>query len=348
MPLIAITGSYTNDDSSSPKIYTVDDFGNLAATTIFGEVPQPSHLTQCLANKTIYAVSEMGSPGAIVALQIRDASLVEIDRVPSFGSFPCFVECDNKHVYAANYGSGDLVRYEIRPDGTFGPNTWHLTLSGDGPHARQDSSHPHCAVLGPEGSRLYVCDLGTDELLVFDNEGRSGARQLNVDQVVQMESGSGPRHLVFHPADPVLFVVCELSNTLDVLIADSHSNSLTRHQSVSVFPKESSTPNLAAAIRVHPSGERVYVSNRGDDSVSTFRYDKSSKRCELIETTPCGGSDPRDFVLDPSGSWILVANQSSNTISRLELDPQTLVPHNPHVVAELSSPTCIILQESPS
>ena len=57
MPLIAITGSYTNDDSSSPKIYTVDDFGNLAATTIFGEVPQPSHLTQCLANKTIYAVS---------------------------------------------------------------------------------------------------------------------------------------------------------------------------------------------------------------------------------------------------------------------------------------------------
>ena len=348
MPLIAITGSYTNDDSSSPKIYTVDDFGNLAATTIFGEVPQPSHLTQCLANKTIYAVSEMGSPGAIVALQIRDASLVEIDRVSSFGSFPYFVECDNRHVYAANYGSGDLVRYEIRPDGTFGPNTWHLTLSGDGPHARQDSSHPHCAVLGPEGSHLYVCDLGTDELLVFDNEGRSGARQLNVDQVVQMESGSGPRHLVFHPADPVLFVVCELSNTLDVLIADSHSNSLTRHQSVSVFPKESSTPNLAAAIRVHPSGKRVYVSNRGDDSVSTFRYDKSSKRCELIETTPCGGSDPRDFVLDPSGSWILVANQSSNTISRLELDPQTLVPHNPHVVAELSSPTCIILQESPS
>ena len=88
MPLIAITGSYTNDDSSSPKIYTVDDFGNLAATTIFGEVPQPSHLTQCLANKTIYAVSEMGSPGAIVALQIRDASLVEIDRVPSFREFP--------------------------------------------------------------------------------------------------------------------------------------------------------------------------------------------------------------------------------------------------------------------
>jgi len=348
MPFIAITGSYTDDDSSSPKIYTVDDSGNLAPTLIFGEVSQPSHLTYCLANKTIYVVSEIDSPGSLVALQMGDTSLVEIDRVPSLGSFPCFVECDNEHVYAANYGSGDLVRYEIRPDGTFGPNTWHLTLTGDGPHTRQDSSHPHCAVLGPEGSRLYVCDLGADELLVFDNEGRSEARQLNGHQVVQMEPGSGPRHLVFHPTDPVLFVVCELSNTLEVLIADSRSNSLTRHQSVSVFSKAHSTPNLAAAIRVHPSGERVYVSNRGDNSLSTFRYDKSSKRCELIETTPCGGSDPRDFVLDPSGSSILVANQSSNTISRLELDPQTLVPHNPHVVAELSSPTCIILQESPS
>ena len=348
MPLIAITGSYTNDDSSSPKIYTVDDSGNLAPTSIYGEIPQPSHLTHCTANKTIYAVSETGSAGSLVALQMRDASLVEIDRVPSFGSFPCFVECDNGHVYSANYGSGDLVCYEIQPDGTFGPNTWHLTLSGDGPHARQDSSHPHCAVLGPDDSRLYVCDLGADELLVFNNEGRSEVRQLNLDQVVQMEPGSGPRHLVFHPTDPVLFIVCELSNTLEVLIADSHSNRLIRHQSVSVFSKAPSTANLAAAIRVHSSGERVYVSNRGDDSLSTFRYDKSSKRCELIETTPCGGSDPRDFVLDPSGSWILVANQSSNTISRLELDPQTLLPHNPHVVAELSSPTCIILQESPS
>jgi len=348
MPLIAITGSYTNDDSSSPMIYTVDDSGNLAPTLIFGEVPQPSHLTYCPANATIYAVSETDSPGSLVALQMRDASLIEIDRVPSFGSFPCFVESDKGHVYAANYGSGDLVRYEIRRDGTFGPNTWHLTLSGDGPHARQDSSHPHCAVLGPEGSRLYVCDLGADELLVFDNEGRSEASQLNVHQVVQMEPGSGPRHLVFHPTDPVLFVVCELSNNLEVLIADSHTDSLIRHQSVSVFSTAPSTPNLAAAIRVHPSGERVYVSNRGDNSLSTFRYDNSSKRCELIETTPCGGSDPRDFVLDPSGSWILVANQSSNTISRLELDRQTLVPHDPHVVAELSSPTCIILQESPS
>ena len=348
MPFIAITGSYTDDDSASPKIFTVDDSGNLAPTSIFGEVAQPSHLTHCPANKTIYAVSEIGSLGSIIALQMRGASLAEIDRVPSFGSFPCFIECDNGHVYAANYGSGDLVRYEIRPDGTFGPNTWHLTLSGDGPHARQESSHPHCAVLGPEGSRLYVCDLGTDELLVFDNEGRPEARQLNVLQVVQMEPGSGPRHLVFHPTDPVLFVVCELSNTLEVLIADSHSDSLIRHQSVSVFSTAPSTPNLAAAIRVHPSGERVYVSNRGDNSLSTFQYDKSSKRCELIETSPCGGSDPRDFVLDPSGSWILVANQSSNSISRLELDPQTLVPHNPDVVAELSSPTCIILQESPS
>ena len=58
MPFIAITGSYTNDDSSSPKIYTVDDSGNLAPTSIFGEVAQPSHLTHCPANKTIYAVSE--------------------------------------------------------------------------------------------------------------------------------------------------------------------------------------------------------------------------------------------------------------------------------------------------
>ena len=122
------------------------------------------------------------------------------------------------------------------------------------------------------------------------------------------------------------------------------SDSLIRHQSVSVFSTAPSTPNLAATVRVQ--SDRVYAQIEETQPVNISIY--KSQRCELIETTPCGGSDPRDFVLDPSGSWILVANQSSNTISRLELDPQTLVPHNPHVVAELSSPTCIILQESPS
>ena len=164
-------------------------------------------------------------------------------------------------------------------------------------------------------------------------------------QVVQMEPGSGPRHLVFHPTDPVLFVVCELSNTLEVLIADSHSDSYPTPVRVRVlngtFDSKPCSRNC-----VHPSGERVYVSNRETTACQHFNMTSPQSGVNSSKQLRVGGPTLGTSFSTHQGLGYLPINPPTPSPARVR--PQTLVPHNPDVVAEVSSPTCIILQESPS
>ena len=342
MPPLALIGSYTVAPPCAPAVLRVDSPTGTSPTVATGVVHQPSYLALHAASNTIYSVSETDQ-GSIVALQVQGSNIVEIDRVSSLGSHPCHLSCSDNAIFASNYSSGEVVRYELLEDGTFGGLTGQIQLVGRGPHERQESPHPHCATLGPDKSYLYVCDLGTDKVVLLPGDHES---KFEVQSTLSLTPGSGPRHIAFHPSQDVAFVVCELDNSLEVLHHDPSSGHLERHQTSLIFPSAHKATSLAAAIRVHPSGTRIYISNRGDHSIATFAFDEKTRRCELVGTTPCGGSDPRDVVIEPSGSSILVANQSSNSITRLPLHPETLIPQSPEHVAEFLNPTSILLWEA--
>ena len=342
MSSLALIGSYTGAPPCAPAVLRVDSPTGTSPTVATGDVHHPSYIALHAASNTIYSVSET-DPGFILALQVQGSKIIEVDRVSSLGNHPCHLSCSDEAIFASNYSSGEVVRYELLQDGTFGGLTGQIHLVGRGPHERQESSHPHCATLGPDKNHLYVCDLGTDEVVILPGDHESN---FEVKSTVTLTPGSGPRHIAFHPSQDVAFVVCELDNSLEVLLYDSCSGHLERHQTNPIFPSAHDVTSLAAAIRVHPSGTRIYISNRGDHSIATFAFDEKTRCCELVATTPCGGLDPRDVVIEPSGSSILVANQSSNSITRLPLHPETLIPQNPEHVAEFLNPTSILLWEA--
>jgi hypothetical protein len=60
-----------------------------------------------------------------------------------------------------------------------------------------------------------------------------------------------------------------------------------------------------------------------------------------LEWVPSGGKAPRHFVIDPTGHWMLVANQGSDTISSLRVDQEAgrLTPTDRSLV--VISPVCI-------
>jgi 6-phosphogluconolactonase len=66
---------------------------------------------------------------------------------------------------------------------------------------------------------------------------------------------------------------------------------------------------------LHPSGKFLYASNRGDDnSIAVFAVNPSKGTLAHIENVATGGKTPRNFAIDPSGEWLLAANQDSNTV----------------------------------
>jgi 6-phosphogluconolactonase len=67
----------------------------------------------------------------------------------------------------------------------------------------------------------------------------------------------------------------------------------------------------------------VYVSNRTHDTIAVFACDPATGRLKLIQNAPAEGSIPRNFNLDPTGQWMIVAHQDSNTAAVLKVDPET-------------------------
>ena len=81
------------------------------------------------------------------------------------------------------------------------------------------------------------------------------------------------------------------------------AGSLKTLQKISTLPKDFKGTNTAADVHVHPSGKFLYGSNRGHDSIACFAIDAKTGELSLIGYTPTQGKNPRNFAIDPSGTF---------------------------------------------
>ena len=56
------------------------------------------------------------------------------------------------------------------------------------------------------------------------------------------------------------------------------------------------------------------------DSIAVLAIDPTTGRLSLQQTVPCGGRTPRFFALHPSGRWLYVLNEDSDTIVPMAVD----------------------------
>jgi 6-phosphogluconolactonase (cycloisomerase 2 family) len=249
----------------------------------------------------------------------NDAGWQSLARVPTHGALPCYVSLDRdeRWLAVANYGSGSLALFRLDPNtGLVGDPVALHENSGRGPVPdRQDGPHAHCAVFSPDGKWLYQTDLGTDEVLAFPfdpDRGLLGGCKL----AFEAAKGSGPRHLVFHPHRPFALMVSELASTLTLLDVDE--GGLSKRQTMSTLPSSFNGDSLGGHVATNAAGDRIYVTNRGHDSIATVALDESG-RLSLIGHTPTGGASPRFFLLLEAERQMLVANEEGDNITIFDL-----------------------------
>jgi 6-phosphogluconolactonase len=186
---------------------------------------------------------------------------------------------------------------------------------------------------------ILVADLGSDSVLAnaLDSAGRLAPRGAAHRAV----AGAGPRHLAFHPGGQHLFVVNELAGTVTALRRQDDGRFTVTDQ-VPTLPAGASGQNLAAAVRVTPSGRHVLVSNRGHDSIAVLRFDPAAASLSLTGTTPSAGECPRDFILTPDGRHVIVASQDSDLLASYEFDDETGVLRLLDTAAA-PTPVCLVL-----
>lgn len=348
-------GSYTvgfSGEASGKGIYTCRlelSTGRMTVEGCFEGCTNPSYLALDKANRRLFAVQECGYElePAVHAFAIGETFALEPLNSRSVpGEAPCYLalSADKRFLTVANYSTGSVVLFPVAQDGTIGQVADEVVHSGQGVHPdRQEGPHPHATVFspvfGPDSQTVYVPDLGTDEIRAYRLD-REGA-QLRELSRLKMPAGAGPRHLVFHPREPVAFVINELDSSLSVLQLEGHEPTLLN--SVSTLAADFHGVSTGAAVRVHPSGDFVYASNRGDDSIAVLAYDRADQRLLPVQHISTRGRMPRDFALDPGGNLAVVANQQTNTLVSYWLDAETgkLEPTGHQV--EVGTPVCIVM-----
>lgn len=276
----------------------------------------------------------------------RTGALTMLNSRSSGGDGPCHVCCssDGRLLFAANYTSGNIAVFPLSESGEIEPASCVVQGEGSGPDpARQDGPHAHQVMLDPRENYLLVPDLGADRILIFRVDHEAGTVAPNpVQPFLELEPGAGPRHLVFHPSGKLLFVVNELNATVTVCRYDGSSGTLTRLQSVRTVEESYHGTAYPAAIRMDPGGNYLYASTRGEVSslaVFSLGEDGSIARIQVVEDVP---GWPRDFNIDPSGRYLIVAGERSGTLELFHIDPESGTLSRTGIRTSLPAPGCIL------
>ena len=173
----------------------------------------------------------------------------------------------------------------------------------------------------------------------LDLDGKSLRHVEDGDAV--MRAGAGPRHIAFHPTLPLVFVANELDSTVATLRFDAERGALASLDTHSTLPAEWTGTNYPADIHVAATGRTVYVSNRGHNSIAVFTVAVPTGALTLEQVVSTEGDWPRNFSLHPSGRWLLVANQRSDSIIVFGSDPTSgrLTPTRQRIA--IPSPVCL-------
>jgi len=320
-------------------------------------VTDPSFLTTDSRHKYLYAVNETDDynglkSGAVSAFSIdhKRGDLIFLNKQPSMGGSPCYLSTspNNKFVLVANYVGGNLAVLPVDSAGRLGPAVETIQQQGSGPnHDRQASAHAHWVDFDRSGRVVAACDLGADKVFLYRFDGRTGKLTPDPAQAfLQTKPGAGPRHLVFHQNGRFAYLINELDATITALSLDPNSGALSRIDSVATLPTGWSGENTCAEVQISPNGRFLYGSNRGHDSIVSFKIDNAIGRLSFIEHTPTGGRGPRDFVIDSTGHLLLVANQRSDNIVIFGVDQNTGRLNSTGNTFAVPSPVCLKLVPS--
>jgi len=255
-----------------------------------------------------YLVDEQDK-GTVGVWRFADGGWQCIAVVPSHGEAPCFVslDADKRRMAVANYNNGRVAVDRLDDDGVPSGDAEVHANSGHGPNAeRQEGPHAHCVRF--HNGLLYQTDLGTDQVLAYAPDGSRFV-------AFTAPPGQGPRHILFHPRLSTAYLVTELGSrlfTLDVL----DDGLLTERCSVSTLPPDAPAGSLGGHLALNSTADRLYVTNRGHDSIATFTVSDDGTP-SLMGIAPSHGKSPRYFHLLEDHGRMLVAHEEGNSVVSL-------------------------------
>jgi len=333
--IMFLASGYSTEGKPDVILCHLNDDGSMEQLSDVTVGDNPSYFTSGRSG-FVYFVNEvdtfdMKAGGGITTLRydMNNKSLEKIGSLNQGGGGPCYitVSVDGKYLITANYGSGSVSAVRLSSEG-IPEKVTDVIFYGE-------KSHPHMTIHNPRLHTYYVSDLGLDRVHQLKLDTALGLLMDADIPYFTCEPGSGPRHMAIDRSSANLYVINELNSTMAVY--NILSDTVTARQTVGTLPDGYGEKSYCADIYLSRNGKKIYGSNRGHNSIVTFRVGADGKLSEPSHRN-CGGDWPRNFALSPSGKLMLVANQRSNTISVM---PSTGSSEEAVSELPLNAPACV-------
>ena len=337
--------------------------GEVSRPELAAEIVNASFLAVSPDQRFLYAViedpSSLGpefdheSYVSAFAIDRTSGKLRLLNTRPTGGTSTCYISLDKTGHYAlmAHFGSSSISVLRINSAGSLGEQTAFMKHIGHGKDpAFQGRAHPHSIDVSPDNRYAVVSDLGVDKLFIYKFDAATG--KLSPDNnptAVQMEAGGGPRHFVFDASGKYGYSLKEMSGIVTALTWNPDDGTLTKLQDAKTLASDFVGTNDSAEIAIHPNGKFLYESNRrfrganqfGPDTIGVFAIDVAAGTLTEVEQISPGGTMPRNFAIDPTGSYLFSANEVSGTVTVFRIDQATgrLTPTNASLKVDV--PACI-------
>ena len=342
-----LIGTYTTT-CKSDGIYIYDfntETADFKLKSSSKNIVNPSFLALSSDKKTVYSVNENGDASKVSAFDYisKTSSLKFKNALPSEGNDPCHIITDDKNVMIANYSGGNIAVFGKNPDGSLAKVKQTIKHYGNSSNQqRQEKPHVHQLHFSPDNKYVLATDLGTDFIHIYKYDQNRDDKPLELYKVKKVKVGSGPRHLTFSNDGKFVYLVQELTGLVSAF--SYQDGELELLQETSLLEKKFVGETSAADIHISPDGIFLYATNRGTaNTISCFKI-KEDGTLKLVQTISTLGKGPRNFAIDPSGNFVLVAHQYSNevVVFRRNKTKGTLTDTNQRI--KVCSPVCLVFE----
>jgi 6-phosphogluconolactonase len=327
---------YNANEATFEKIQVLSDWIN------------PSFLIRNAHGDRLYTVHGDQDMVSAFIIDHESGMLAHLNTMPCNGRNPVHLAItpDGANLVVSNHVTGTLALMGLGAQGQLEAVHQSIALEGKpGPHRiEQPFSKPHFNPFDPSGRFVLVPDKGLDRVFVFAY--RDG--KLRPARVPHLDTreGSGPRHIVFHPQQPWVYVINELDSTVLNCTFDAASGALAPRQVISALPEHFTGNSRASEIAIDGLGRWLFASNRGADSIAVFSIDLTTGWLHLNQVYASGGTTPRYFQLSPDEKFLFVLNEDSDSIITFAFDASSGTLSQQKSAFQCGSPVSLVFRSA--
>ena len=232
--------------------------------------------------------------------------------------------------------------FKTNADGSLQPHQQVVAHDGYGVNVqRQEMPHPHEVVFSPDYKYLFSPDLGNDRLYQYKfNEADPNNVLTESDSpYYTIDDGFGPRHFIFRPNGKNAYLLNELSG--QIIVYNYNDGKLNQIQMIASATLGDKNDRGSAEINITPNGKFLYASNRGvSNNISLYKVQTDGTL--LANGVQAVNANPRGFMVDPTGRFLLVASQANNTIQVFVINKNYgLLENGSTLISDIQKPVCL-------